>query len=91
MQTQLDDSAETRIIASPWSETQVLSLSEYQLVGLLHPYTCLCGEILGVTREGFVCECGYKQNWALKFAVDGSWRKYLDQLKFENLFEEPHE
>jgi hypothetical protein len=57
-----------------WSEEQVKNLKKRQEFTRLHPYTCICGEVLGVTSYGLVCrKCGYTQTWALEDDLDGTF------------------
>lgn len=55
---------------APWSKEVVNLLKEYQEQGLFHSYTCECGKNLIPTKEGWVCDCGYTQDWVLKSTID---------------------
>lgn len=66
---------------------EVISLNAYQKSGAFHPFTCggnrtdekhLDGEgLLVATEDGWICPyCDYKQDWAIDWMKDGSWRKF---------------
>lgn len=64
-------------ILAPFSNEQVEGLNKYQQNPLHHPFTCAkCSSVLVATRQGWVCttlDCGYTQNWAHNFMVEGGW------------------
>ena len=60
-----------------WTDEQVKNLNEYQEAGYMHPFTCgtpKCSADLVATPDGWVCPngCGYTQNWAHDFMLNGS-------------------
>lgn len=57
-----------------WSDDQVASANGFQQSGVWHPFTCKCGKDLIATNSGWKCDCGYTQDWAHVFMLDGSWR-----------------
>jgi hypothetical protein len=68
-------------IKAPWTPEQVEALWRHQVNPIVHPYTCICGENLVPTPDGWVCEkCPYRQNWAHDLAEEyrGSYKRGLD-------------
>lgn len=70
---------------APWSPEQVKNLNDFQTEGHMHPFTCGspdCRADLVATANGWTCPsgCGYTQNWAHDFMVDGSWRKGANEI-----------
>jgi hypothetical protein len=64
------------MVIAPWNDDQVASLTAYQACGFFHEFTCGrsdCRKPLTATPAGWVCECGYRQNWAHGFMTDWSW------------------
>lgn len=55
---------------APWSKEVVNLLKQYQQEGDFHPYTCECTKVLVPTREGWICDCGYTQDWVPKETID---------------------
>ncbi len=47
---------------APWTQEQVELLKLRQVNGF-HEYTCVCSKTLIPTLLGWVCSCGYTQNW----------------------------
>jgi hypothetical protein len=63
-------------IRAPFSPIQIKSLNEFQRCDSFHPFTCGnngCSKILTATVDGWVCDCGYTQDWAHDFMADYSW------------------
>jgi hypothetical protein len=55
-------------INAPFTEEQCEILKNWQENNRMHPYTCTCGHILTVTKDGLYCkECGRTQTWAYLF------------------------
>ena len=66
-----------RMKSTPWTPEQVDSLNAYQRAGIFHTYTCgTCRNDLIATTDGWRCECGYTQDWAADFLLDGSWKAF---------------
>lgn len=67
-------------ITAPWTRKQVAALNEFQLSGLMHPFTCRRRDehprnegVLIATRAGWRCPaygCRYEQDWAHAFMAD---------------------
>lgn len=68
-------------ITAPWTDEQVESLNEFQVSGVMHPFTCNrhpAERILMALPEGWECpSCDYTQTWAHRWMVDGSWEFVL--------------
>lgn len=76
---------------APFSDEQVQSLNEYQVSGVMHPFTCgACRDALGLldehgqfndrlltaTPKGWTCPtCDYTQDWAWAWMADRSWTR----------------
>jgi hypothetical protein len=72
----------------PWSAEQVDKLREWQSCGWVHPFTCPdhgdkahqryreetgSPDALLADEHGWICEwCGYTQDWAHAFMLDGA-------------------
>ena len=63
------------IIHAPWNEVQIIQLNKYQHSNEVHPYTCVCQEVLVATKDGWFCPmCGkVVQTTALKDSVEIIW------------------
>lgn len=64
------------MVKAPWNPEEVRHLNDFQH-SMFHPFTCAkgCG-ILEATPDGWICRaCGYVQDWAHRFMIDGSWRQ----------------
>lgn len=59
----------------PWTKEEVELLREYQEQGLFHPYTCDCRKNLIPTKEGWICDCGYTQDWVLQSTLDWLFKR----------------
>lgn len=66
---------------APWATAEVASLNAFQASGVIHPFTCgsdgepPCNSVLVATPAGWECPgCDYRQNWAISWMADGSWR-----------------
>ncbi len=72
---------------APWRPSEVASLNEYQNAGAWHPFTCPNRDLsphrtgsqdvgmLEASAAGWICpDCGYMQDWAHDWMVDGTWR-----------------
>jgi hypothetical protein len=82
------------IVYAPFTDDQVRQCNDYQLSGIFHPFTCgrtheddVAGEdhILRLTPRGWVCpdkDCGYEQDWAWEWQVDGTWREFAANTDF---------
>lgn len=79
---------------APWTDEQVKNLNEFQTEGYMHPFTCGgkkdgkdCRSVLVATKDGWICPdgCGYTQNWAHSFMLDGSYMKSQKET-FKNLY-----
>ena len=63
---------------APFTPEEVANLQAYQNAGIFHPFTCgneKCRADLVPTTNGWICPrdgCGYTQNWAHEFMMDGS-------------------
>jgi len=60
-----------------WTHEQVHNLNEYQVAGVMHPFTCgnehPGDKELVATVRGWICTgCDYTQDWAHSFMIDGS-------------------
>jgi hypothetical protein len=71
-------------IHAPWDPDQVAALNDFQQLGHVHPFTCGngCGVLVAHT-SGWLCPCGYKQDWAWAFMADPSdpfWKNPLEAL-----------
>lgn len=69
----------------PWTPDQIKNLNEFQANRHMHPFTCGtagCRADLVATAEGWTCPngCGYTQNWAHDFMLDGSWHKQANEV-----------
>jgi hypothetical protein len=66
-------------VRAPWARGVIRELGDYQNSGRFHPYTCPNDHPmleLTPTKEGWVCVlCGYTQDWAHTWTVNGSWRR----------------
>ena len=61
-----------------FTEEEVRNLNDFQDSGAGHPFTCEngCGNLIAKT-DGWHCpKCDYRQYWAHKAMLDGSWRKW---------------
>ena len=72
------------IVIAPWIEGQLQSLTNYQKSGFCHPFTGIDYKdgsscILIPTKNGWIKEIGGEviQDWAWRFMVDWSWKRYL--------------
>jgi hypothetical protein len=82
-----------RAVSAPWTPGQVDSLNGYQVSGLMHPYTCPGrlvghreGSVLTATVAGWVCpDCGYRQDWAHRWSVDGTWEQLQGPVAGDNV------
>lgn len=73
---------------APFTEAQVRSLNDYQVSGVMHPFTCgPCRDRLGIregndrllvaTPEGWICPtCDYTQDWCWAWMADGTWESF---------------
>ena len=64
---------------------EVESLNDFQMSGVMHPFTCGKSHpeprTLLATTRGWVCPvCDYTQDWAHDFMKDGSWRAHRHRL-----------
>lgn len=60
----LEKEKESGVVYTPWTESQVKMLKEWQDDPKNHPYTCDCGESLIPSVQGWHCDCcNYKQKW----------------------------
>lgn len=63
---------------APWTREIIRELSDYQVCGRFHAYTCPENHPvrdLTPTVDGWVCVyCGYTQDWVHPWTADGSWR-----------------
>ena len=62
-----------------WTDEQVKNLNDFQRSSYMHPFTCggaiNCREDLVAKPDGWHCpKCGYTQDWAHGFMLDGSWK-----------------
>jgi hypothetical protein len=84
------------IIHAPFTEEQVKNINEYQVDGMMHPFTCPCdhddfvdGEVaadhlLIATKENLYCsDCDYQQYWVHDFMADGTANAQLARLVLE--------
>jgi hypothetical protein len=67
-------------VRSPFTDDQVASLNACQAARVFHPFTCgtdTCRGVLRAARGGWHCpNCDYRQEWALSWMADWSWRRY---------------
>lgn len=64
-----------------WTEDEVENLKERQKSHHMHPYTCVCGEDLIPTSEGWICnKCDYTQDWAHGADVSGEFKKLFPEM-----------
>lgn len=76
-------------IVAPWSDATVQELNQYQVSGLMHPFTCRndhSGEesFLLATRDGWICpedDCTYTQDWAHSFMADPGARRTMAAMR----------
>ena len=57
----------------PWTSEQVDALNAWQALGYVHEFTCPHNHpdrTLKATTDGWVCLCGYTQEWAHDFMAD---------------------
>lgn len=81
----------TAKVVAPFTDDQVKSLNDYQVSGVMHPFTCGgCRDRLGIregkfvndrllvaTPAGWVCPtCDYTQDWAWAWMADETWEQY---------------
>jgi hypothetical protein len=63
-------------ITAPFTQEQIVYLNQFQVAGVMHPFTCRdhIEVSLVATESGWICptECDYTQNWAHDFMADGS-------------------
>ena len=58
-------------VHAPFTPEQVRMLNTWQVLGIVHPFTCTCGANLVAAADGWHCErCPYTQDWAHGFMVD---------------------
>lgn len=62
-------------IRAPFTTEQADALNRYQKAGRMHPFTCprehpSQAVLLAVHGAGWVCGCGYTQDWAHGFMLD---------------------
>jgi hypothetical protein len=58
-----------------FSPEEVDCLNEYQLAGVMHPFTCQCGCDLVATVRGWICcKCDYTQDWAHYWMKNRKWK-----------------
>jgi len=58
------------IVYAPWTDEEVANLENWQKIGIVHPYTCVCGKILKPYRYGWHCNsCNYIQRWCHDFSL----------------------
>lgn len=64
---------------SPWSESQVVKLREYQASNLFLPFVCDKGHPMVPHQAGFSCNSciEFELRWAYPWMLDGSWRNEL--------------
>jgi hypothetical protein len=63
-------------VNAPWTEEQMKILDDWQFNVQNHPYTCLEGHTLYVSRDGFVCPiCEYTQDWCYAYHFSKSATK----------------
>jgi hypothetical protein len=68
--SQLDNVAQI-----PWSDDQVLSLTQYQKSEIFFPFICTEKDVLNATKVGLVCDrCGMSQSWAYDWTLNWHWR-----------------
>lgn len=58
------------MLKAPFTTDQVAALNRWQACGWVHPFTCQCGKNLVATTVGWVCDCGYTQDWAHDMMLD---------------------
>lgn len=69
---------DTTISTAPWTAEQVAELIRWQSAGYVHEFTCSSqthqhSVALTPSVDGWICEtCGYTQDWAYTYMVDGS-------------------
>lgn len=68
-------------ITAPWTDQQVESLNEFQVSGVMHPFTCHrhpAERLLMARPEGWECpSCDYTQTWAYLYMANRSWEFLL--------------
>lgn len=77
-----------------WTDEQVTSLNDYQLYGMMHPFTCpnrgdsphrtSKGDhgALVATPDGWRCpDCAYRQDWAHPWMIDRSWETSANETR----------
>lgn len=84
---------EHKEIKAPFTEDQAKVLNEYQVAGMMHPFTCCSHDgckrdesvnhgVLIASKNGWICPCGkYKQDWAHSFMADKSFVERRKQFK----------
>jgi len=60
-----------------WTHEQVDNLNEYQVAGVMHPFTCgnehPGNKVLVATVRGWICTgCDWTQDWAHPFMISGA-------------------
>lgn len=72
------------IVMAPWSEAQVAALNTWNASGYVHPFTCAVHSDMPLvaTIDGWRCHmhCGYRQDWAHNFMMDGSLHGLMQSL-----------
>lgn len=83
------------MIHAPFTGDQVASLNNFQLHGMMHPFTCGSEEphdgprpALIAGTNGWTCpgrrqgqSCDYHQDWAHAFMADWSWKPHADAVR----------
>jgi hypothetical protein len=73
-------------IIAPWSPETVSLLSEFQTIGVVHPFTCRVHSDLCLlpTPKGWICPnraCDYTQDWALSIMANPKFIQSLHDQK----------
>lgn len=71
-------------ISAPFSEDQIESVMGYQQSGICHALTCKVHTdvTLQAGQLGLSCpKCSFLQKQVPAFVADGSWRKFVVQVK----------
>jgi hypothetical protein len=60
-----------------WTHEQVHNLNEYQVAGVMHPFTCgnehPGDKVLVATVRGWICTgCDWQQDWAHPYMITGA-------------------
>jgi hypothetical protein len=59
---------------TPWSDSQVSSLSAYQDSSKYFPFVCDESHVYSIQRDGLFCQkCNQKQIWSYDWTLDWTW------------------